>query len=60
MSKESSENENEIAFDDSDDIEFDEEENICFACGGSDLLNDVSAWIGCSNTRCKKWLHKQS
>ena len=55
-SEESSENE--IVFDDSDEAEFDDEENICFACDGSDLLHDANAWIGCSNARCKKWFHK--
>ena len=55
-SEESSENE--IVLDDSDEAEFDDEENICFACDSSDLLHDANAWIGCSNARCKKWFHK--
>ena len=54
----SSESDDNVVFDDSDDDVEIEEDNCCAACLGNNEWNVDSAWIGCSNERCKKWFHK--
>ena len=36
-----------------------EEANACHACLGNDRWEEDEAWIGCSNSRCPLWFHKE-
>ena len=46
-----------IHYDDDDDIEINESEEACAACGGENRKDEPQAWIGCEY--CFRWFHKE-
>ena len=50
--------EDEIVFASDEDDSEDNDSEMCFACMGKEDWNVPQAWIGCSNSRCGRWFHK--